>query len=533
MNFMCCRFLISLFFLALNLHADQQSASAAQPTPTKVTSDLSSLSARSKVVIVQPVILCDDDGTHAARNALPKRLIHQAYTRADLGFLYLPSVRWHHGKARRGEINLDAIVAEGRAKGVIAKDPAVLTLLFVSAVDGNVGPLGRGMQNGNVCFVCLGPEGEMPDPAMQAFVAAHEMGHCLNLKHVVDDPAVPNDIPNLEGDGTFAERIAVQGLHPTQVETILANRLCQSRVRFHTREESARLLSRDAWHNRPESLSDDGLRFQLGFSLDMVIPVDPQERDDFARKHFSNAAESFTSDEIELLQKRVAHLQQHLEAHDVFGGESGVFARIPWNFIKVKAKFCMGFPHTRGLAIVLTAPMIESLKNDETLFLTILLHEKMHLFQRLSPAHFTPAFRRYGYVRARLVDGEYARLKIVPNPDAPAPLWALKLDGKSYLIASSLEFNGGQYEFVERCYPLKSTPQGNVALAPIPTPENVKQWRDKFPVVNGLDDPRELNAYLADTIFSRGFSGESKQEFSLEHLNTLKKERLLLPKLLR
>ncbi len=363
---------------------------------------------------------------------------------------------------------------------------------------------------------------------MQAFVVAHEIGHCLNLKHVVDDPAVPNDIPNLEGDGAFAQRIAVDGLHPTQVKTIIANRLCQPRVRFHTREESAHLLSRDAWHNRPESLSDVGLCFQIGLDPDTAIPVELKARQSFARKHFANAAESFTPDEVELIEMRVIRLQKHL-----IGGERGLLARLPWNFIKVKPEFCMGFPHTRGLAIVLTAPFIEALKDDEAQFLTILVHEKMHIAQRLSPAHFAPTFWRYGYVRAGLADGERERLEIVPNPDAPAPLWALKLDGKSYLIASSLERNGKHYKFVERCYPLKSTPKGNVALAPVPTPENVEKWRKKFPVVNGLDDPRELNAYLVDTIFSLGFSGESKREFSFEHHDTLKKERLLLPRLLK
>ncbi len=99
-------------------------------------------------------------------------------------------------------------------------DPEVVTLLYVSNVDGNAGPLGRGLQNGNICFVCLGPDLESNEAGMDAFVVGHEVGHCLNLIHTVDDPNVPDDLVNLQGDGPYEDRLAVEGLHETQRDTV-------------------------------------------------------------------------------------------------------------------------------------------------------------------------------------------------------------------------------------------------------------------------------------------------------------------------
>ena len=80
---------------------------------------------RSRVVVVKPVILCDDDGNNPAPHVLPKTLVDQVYTKAGLEFVYLEPIRWNHGKARRGEINLDKIVRDGRRLRMICEDPDV------------------------------------------------------------------------------------------------------------------------------------------------------------------------------------------------------------------------------------------------------------------------------------------------------------------------------------------------------------------------------------------------------------------------
>ena len=497
----------------------------------------------ARTLVVQPVILCDDNGKTPARHAIPQNLIHQAYSRAKLNFLYLTTTRWNYGKGLRGEVNLDTIVAKGRKLGIISTDPSVLTLLFVTAVDGHHGPLGRGMQNGNVCFVCLGPKGTMTSPAEQAFVVAHEVGHCLGLRHAVDDPAVPNDMPNLQGDGDFEKRIAPEGLHPSQVTTVRNSRLSQPQIRFLTRKEAGDALNNDHWKNNPQSLTDNGLRFQLGLSIDAPIPTAPEKRKPFIRQHFNQVAEDFTPEEIKSLTQLTDELEKRLARSPFFGGAQGLISRLPWNFIKVKPNFCKGYPHTRGLHIVLTAPAITRFSQLKSEGMMILLHEKIHIAQRLSPGVFAATYRRYGFSPAQLAPNEASRLQILANPDAREPYWAIKSDGNNYLLATSLKSidptdpsdnaSTASFVFNLQCYPLKMTARGNIAQAPLAEfPPGILSWIKTLPVQQGFDDPREVQAYQIGELFQSDIL-KKPTPLTPEQQKTLEAERTHLPKLLQ
>ena len=54
-------------------------------------------------------------------------------------------------------------------------------MFFVNAIDGNKGPTGRGMMNGNLVFITLGDESKYKgfEKVCRSFVVAHEIGHNL------------------------------------------------------------------------------------------------------------------------------------------------------------------------------------------------------------------------------------------------------------------------------------------------------------------------------------------------------------------
>ena len=447
---------------------------------------------RPRVVMIQPVVVCDDDGSPAARTAYPKSLIDQVYSRAGVEFLYLEPTSWANGAARRGEISLDEVVKQGRAAGKIATDRQVVYLVFVSAVDGNNQMLGRGLQNGNVCFVSLGDEAIERDPAKQAFVVAHEIGHCLGLRHAVDDPDVPDDVPNLQGDGPFDQRLAVNALHRTQAATVRSSPLVLDRVECYSAAKARAALTEEAWYPYLTNATPDMLRFTLGLAANGPIPDEPEERLRFAREHHAAMAMDFTDGEREALHAAVARLNREI------GPAWPMLSRVPWHFVKAKPGFCRDLPHTRGLFTVLSERAVSRLLSRDATAMEVLCHEKIHVFQRLTPGRFTKLYDQYGYVPLQLAAGEMERLNLLQNPDAPEHDWAVKLADQNALIATSLMRRGNQRLWFQEAYhQLEARPDGSFRIGEkLADLAPMEAWRKRFPVRIGYDHPHEAFAYL-------------------------------------
>lgn len=464
--------------------------------------DISALQNRPRVVVLKPVIVCDDDGSHSAPYALPKKLVDRVYTKAGLEFLYLEPVRWNLSRARRGEFTLDEIVREGRKQGIIGHDPRIVTLLFVSAVGTNPGPLGRGQQNGSICFVALGPEGEKSDPAMQAFVVAHEVGHCLNLRHAVDDPDVPDDVPNLQGDGPFEERLAVAGLHDTQRETVLRSPLVMERVLFHDLEQGRRLIVDEAWEPYITQATDNMLRFSVGLAADAPVPQEPVARKEFANAKYREKVLEFNGQEQEMLKQAVSRLDS------LVATQWPCITRLPWHFIKVDSSFCAGMPHTRGLAIVLPEAALRRIAQDQAFGLKLLLHEKLHVVQRLNAPRFTSLYEAYGFQPVTIAASESDRLGLAQNPDAFRLNWGIPRGEKQIsLITTRLKTDdNGKFAFRAELRDLNTRLDGSFDIGEVREEDaTFLAWRDSFPIKTGHDHPNEVSAYLATILLERDF----------------------------
>ena len=484
---------------------------------------------RPRVVLVKPVILSNDDGSAPAAYALPQTLVDRVYTKGGLEFLYLEPTLWNFGKARRGEINLDRIVEEGRKQDVICSDERVVTLLFVSAVDGQQGPLGRGMQNGNICFVTLGAEGKETNSDLQAFVVAHEIGHCLNLRHAVDDPAVPNDKANLQGEGPFAERLAVSGLHASQRETVLRSPLVLDRLRFHSIEEGSQLISDESWEPYISGASDDMLRFSIGMKAHESLPKPSRARTDFAKQKYSNKILKFSSDEEDLLTGLVAQLNELTSA------QWPSVSRLPWQFIKVDPSFCAGMAHTRGLAIILSQFHLKRFQEDNMYGLKLLLHEKLHVIQRLNPTSFAKLYINYGFERITLAKGELNRFNLAQNPDGLQLNWAPRFGASPSIDLTLLTpSDKGDFTFKNELRHLSKRSDGTYTIGAIQKKgEQVQDWMDGFPIRTGHDHPNEISAYLASTLLEQGSLNTDLASFNAAQRTRLEETRQDFKRILR
>lgn len=484
---------------------------------------------RPRVIVVQPVILCDDDGGTPATHAFPKQLVDRVYTKAKLELLYLEPIRWHHGKSRRGEINPEQVIQEGRRRGIICPDKRVVTLLFVSAVDGQKGPVGRGQQGGPICFVSLGPSDRQVDPLQQAFVVAHEIGHCLNLRDTIDDPAVPNTPANLQGEGAYNERLAVAGLHDTQRDTVLRSPLAMDRLRFYGMVAARARIVDETWEPYITGATDDMLRFSIGLAADDPLPQDPQTRTRFAQQQYANKVLDFTEGEKTLLTGMVRRLQT------LTGPTWPSVARLPWHFVKIDGTFCKGMAHTRGLSIFLSARYLERMSSDANFGLKLLLHEKLHVIQRLNHKRFETLYQDYGFAPVALLKGELKRLNAAQNPDALNVAWAIRSgDALTLLITVLARDAEGTIQFREEYRTLTRQSDGTYTIGEVREKDALfQQWHASFPFRVGHDHPNEVSAYLSGLLLEADHLKTQNRDFTAAQTHRLEQTRGAFRNILR
>jgi len=476
------------------------------------------------ILIIQPIVVQSDEGTNPASMALPESLVDSAYLMAGVDFYFLEPIYYNNTKARDGEISLNEIVELTQNNGIIRGNGDIVNMFFVNAVDGNKGPLGRGMMGGSISFICLG-ENKNNDPNfeyMQAFVIAHEVGHNLSLKHVVEDPNIPDTIPNIEGNGEFKDRINPKySLTDYQIKIVQKSSLVHLRIQFLSKEEGEKAILDETFEPYFSQLQEPEIS---AFIQEKVQNDNIETSRDYARKRFSDAVIDFTPKEKECINFVINRVNQTLLENNLH-----TMANHPWRLIKIEDWLCGGFAHTRGTYIILSQRHIDFLsqnwkenmsKEDEDILVEklggLLVHEQLHSLQRTYKSKFVDLYTNYwDFIESNNIECDIDMQKNqVSNPDAPIAEWLIpdSVDSDKYYWTrtmfketSAIPVMGK--DFTDEVFILSKQKdkyflerdQNNKPIAL--SLNNIRFYTNSYPNTRGIDHPNEISAYMFSDYF--------------------------------
>ena len=485
---------------------------------------------KSNVIIIHPIVIQSDNGDEPAQMKLSEQLVNRAYSKANIDFHYLEPTYYNNTKARDGEINLDSIVNLSKRDRILKGQNDIINMFFVNAIDGNQGPTGRGMMNGNIVFIALGDKNKTKiedNKSMEAFVIAHEVGHNLGLKHVVDDNNIIDSLPNIQGDGEFKDRIdPINSLNSYQIKEIYKSPLVHSRISFLEKSQASVAILDETFEPYFSKLQ----RKEISTFVQEKAPKNIDSARAFARMKFSSAVMDFSSQEKEILTFVVKKTNRWLFENDI-----NLMANQPWRFIKIQNWLCGGFAHTRGTYIILSQAYLNRLSTDWSDNMTeeselklvtslggLLVHEQMHSLQRTFKSKFKKLYsENWNFINQQIKDEQEIIKDQVSNPDAPIAEWLIpdpEIRDKFYwirtLITKNVEIPEMGKDFVDVAFDIFKDKENysliklNNTISSRPLSE-LDFYANSFPVKRGLDHPNEISAYMFSDFFKAGYNSKS------------------------
>ena len=485
---------------------------------------------KSNVIIIHPIVIQSDNGDEPAQMKLSEQLVNRAYSKANIDFHYLEPTYYNNTKARDGEINLDSIVNLSKRDRILKGQNDIINMFFVNAIDGNQGPTGRGMMNGNIVFIALGDKNKTKiedNKSMEAFVIAHEVGHNLGLKHVVDDNNIIDSLPNIQGDGEFKDRIdPINSLNSYQIKEIYKSPLVHSRISFLEKSQASVAILDETFEPYFSKLQ----RKEISTFVQEKAPKNIDSARAFARMKFSSAVMDFSSQEKEILTFVVKKTNRWLLENDI-----NLMANQPWRFIKIQNWLCGGFAHTRGTFIILSQSYLDRLSTDWSDNMTeeselklvtslggLLVHEQMHSLQRTFKSKFKKLYsENWNFINQQIKDEQEIIKDQVSNPDAPIAEWLIpdpEIRDKFYwirtLITKNVEIPEMGKDFVDVAFDIFKDKENysliklNNTISSRPLSE-LDFYANSFPVKRGLDHPNEISAYMFSDFFKAGYNSKS------------------------
>jgi len=474
------------------------------------------------ILIVQPIVVQSDEGTNPASMALPEDLVDLAYSKAKVDFHFLEPIYFNNTKARDGQINLDSIVKLAKNRNYIKGQNDIVNMFFVNAVDGKNGPLGRGMMGGNITFITLGNEIGKKNANMQAFVIAHEVGHNLSLEHAVNDENVPDNIPNIQGDGDYEDRIdPKQSLNQYQIDIIHKSPLVNNRIDFLNTDRASKAILDESYEPYFSQLQ---IREIEAFTNSKVPTTNLDKAREYAKEKFASAVTDFSEKEKKCISFVVNKINTILLKNDI-----GLMAYQPWRFVKIEDWLCGGFAHTRGTYIILSQKHIDHLtktwndnmtpEEEKTLLEKLgglLVHEQMHSLQRTFKSRFKSLYtKHWNFTKAHVLNDAAIKKDQVSNPDAPIAEWLITnpQDANAfYWVRTLLKKTEGipvmGKDFTDKVFVIQKI---NEKYTTVKSADNklaytnldgIDFYKNAFPISRGIDHPNEISAYMFSDYFT-------------------------------
>jgi hypothetical protein len=468
-------------------------------------------------VIVQPIVARNDEGLHPAKCNIEETLIDQVYGGIGIDFYFLKTVYYDSNDVLKGEKDVNIIVDDAREAGLLKGNGQIINLFFVDAINGKPAPRGLGQQPGWLVFIAMGKE--VPE-GQDAFVVGHECAHNLGLGHAVDDPKVPDDIPNLMGDGPFIERVGPKGLTDYQATLIFKSPLVKPLVDCLDRDSAVKAIVDESVEPYFSLLQ----RREISALLGQRLPSDwtLEQCRERVKHDFQAATLDFAEDE----RRALTWFAQKINT--LLVDDFPLFAHQPWRFVKVKDAHCGGLMYTRTDCIILNQSMVTRLcqarkESDETRALQggalLLVHEQVHILQRFYPDRFSPLYEEvWGFMRGRVAPNRWLTRHQVTNPDAPGVEWVTACstdDGMPRLLwMRTLILGTGEVprlgqDFETVAVHLEKTENGFQVISDAkgtPAYESMSDYSDyakRFcsAAKRGLDHPHEIAAYAFAELF--------------------------------
>ena len=232
---------------------------------------------------------------------------------------------------------------------------------------------------------------------------------------------------------------------------------------------------------------------------------------------------NFNTEEIMAINKLVKEIS--ISLNDIYP----LFPVHTWKFIKVNEFVENGLPHTREDCIVLPKSEIEKLINyqknvnerfDMVDIGGLLIHEKIHIFQRYNPNFFNYLYTNiWPFKKARKIFNLPKQENQRSNPDALEQKWVYKdKNNQWYLPTSELSYEKNY----DLRYPLKfgiklksignydyiADPQNKIKL------NSLKEYYDNFCKIGQNYHPNEISAVLMSKVclYKMGYTSLNENE---------------------